>query len=207
MNNIVETNVKKSDLVKFQREFKNFIKVTINKQMVMESIRNTLNSKEWPGSYYILRDQTLPGLMGEEASKFLFWCLFNGGDYQNIELSKDEETFVGYIILNYLVSFMKAKLHNTSPLGFFEVRFTNAEGSPHFNTYIQRNDGEVFFMRNDPHEISRMLSNITEYFSSMVEQGAIDYSEYKSDINDIINVLQDGVDRLKYAINTGDVDE
>lgn len=207
MTNFIEANIKKADLVKFHREFKNFIKVTINKQMVMESILNKINGKEWPGSYYVLRDQTLPALMGEEASKFLFWCIFNGGDFQSIELGKDEEAFVNYIILNYSEIFVKAKVHNVSPLGFFEVRFTNAEGNSQFNTYILRNDGEAFLMRNDTHEISRMLSNITEYFTVMVEQGAIDYSEFKSDISDLINVLQVGVDRLKYTIDTGDVDE
>src|SRR5690554_6128953 len=107
----METNLTKDEILNGRKSFFEFVSVDSNKQLLFRTIENCINGKEWPMSYFQLRSEYLPGIMGEEASKFFFWLALGGHlseEYNLDDFNQEELVLINYIIFNYGQKFIKA---------------------------------------------------------------------------------------------------
>ncbi|MBT2224223.1 hypothetical protein KLH71_20380, partial [Bacillus subtilis] len=155
-----------------------------------------------PMSYYNLRSDQLPNLIGDKAAKYFFWAVF-GGFYSNqfdFEFEETEVVLMNYIILNYSAKFIRAKQYNINPLGFDSIHFTYGPENDRVNTYIKRNDEEQFTLRLNPWEFTFMLKDSIEYFSNMINDDVLDYKPFKDSILENVELIQDSLTQLKNKI-------
>lgn len=185
------------------KKLSGFIKTPMNKEIIAKTIENCVNSKEWPEKYYILRDEYLPELIGLDANAFLFWYIFSTGQdvLEKVSMSFDERVFLKYLGFNYVNIFMKAKLFNDNPLGFYELRYTFFGEGDTFNLNIYRNDGEKFGLRCTTEDIFKMYGQAFYYLSMMME--ANNHGQWdKAQINANIIIMKESIDNIHNIINT-----
>ncbi|KZN96177.1 hypothetical protein AZI98_08935 [Aeribacillus pallidus] len=175
----METDLKYYEVLRGYKRFSRFVKSDINKLLLINTVNNCINGSEWPRSYYNLRDEYLPELLGEEASKFFFWFALGGDLVVDEELKVDEEDIplLNYIRFNFSQKFIKAKKFNINPNGFSEVYFTHGAEKDRFNTYIMRNDDMQFMLRSNAYEFISMMKEMLDYFSQMVESDVINIDD------------------------------
>lgn len=194
----METNLTESEVIEGYQHFRNFIFSDFNKQLLIDTIKNTINGTEWPMSYYPLRDEYLPGIMGETASQFFFWFALGGTYHFDFELEEEDYSFLNYIYFNYSLKFMRAKQYNNNPFGFTAINFTHGAERDRFNTFIKRNDEEQFMLRTNTVEFSSMLSQSLEYFNNMIQHEAIGVDE---DMDHFLENIQEMQESLASIIN------
>lgn len=185
------------DVIKGYAKFSKFTIYDFNKSLILTTIENCIHSKEWPERFYTLRDEYIPGIIGEEASKFFFWYVFNFGmeRLNVIKYKEDDLVFLNYICYNYVKEFIRAKLYNVNPLGFYEIHYSYGSETDRVNTYIIRNDGEKISLKMDSDEILNLIEQTTEYFSMLVENNNISLINTKDSDNPENSTLL--LDRIK----------
>ena len=202
----MESNLQELEVIEGYYQFKDYINSDFNKQLIIKTVENSLNSSEWPMSYYQLRDDRLPGMLGEQASRFFFWAALGGFNTPEIDITFIQEDkklmdFMNYIIYNYSLKFIQAKNHNHNPMGFSSLNFTFAQSNEHFNLFLTRNDNEKIHFRLDSEDSSELISDLLEYFSKMVSVESVlfnlhELDELISSIEDSLYVLKDYNSRI-----------
>ncbi|MBP1970997.1 hypothetical protein J2Z83_003134 [Virgibacillus natechei] len=74
----METRLDESLVVSGYQEFAEFILDDFNKHLLINTIENCIKGSEWPKSYFNLRDEFLPNIIGNDASSFFFWFALVG---------------------------------------------------------------------------------------------------------------------------------
>ncbi|QII50485.1 hypothetical protein G3M81_17895 [Bacillus paralicheniformis] len=195
----MELNLTRDQVIAGQTEFIHFISNDFNKQLIIKTIENCVNDKDWPMSYYNLRNDYLPNLVGENAAKYFFWVVFGGSFNSEIdfEFENVEVDLMNFVILNYSTKFIRAKKYNINPLGYDSIHFTFGPENDRVNTYIKRNDEEQFILRMNPYEFTDMLNESLEYFSNMVNDDVLEYKEDKEFILENVESIKSWIDQLE----------
>ncbi|MBD8028134.1 hypothetical protein H9636_15915 [Ureibacillus sp. Re31] len=203
----MERNLSYDEVVECYSEFSSFIESDFNKQLVINTIDNCINSKAWPQSYYNLRDEYLPDIMGENASKFLFWFALGGlldEQFDGFAINDSHGTFLKFLMYNYSEQFLRAKQFNINPLGFYQISFTHSMDNEMLSTYITRNDSEQFLLKQNVKDFSNMLTEALRYFSLLFMNKAVDPLQYK-------DILLENIEQMKvfleYVENTISIEE
>ncbi|MCY7894147.1 hypothetical protein MOB09_14240 [Bacillus vallismortis] len=183
--------------------FISFIQNDFNKQLIISTIDSVINIKSsWPANYYTLRDDTLPNIIGIKNAQFLDWFILTGFvQLENVierEFSEDEP-FLKFLFYNYSHDFWKAKLCNMNPLGYFGLKFTTHD-KENFNSYLTRNDGEVFLLRTDLNGFLTMIHEQMVYLGEMVHNDALKvYNE--DEILSRLDAMKETLHGLEIKIN------
>lgn len=208
MADLIELYLEKQEVVDGYQQFSKFISKDINKQLLINTIENYQKGSEWPKSYYDLRDDVLPDLIGDKASKFLFWFLMGGlhaiKNPIKFNIKEEHETTLNYLYYNYALTFTQAKMFNINPLGFSTVNFTHSNDSDYFHTYFLRNDSQQFLMRLDVADFSRFINDSTYYFSTMLEAGVMNLNGKEEIVNGIIESMEESIIKLRNSIEQGE---
>lgn len=201
---MIERDISIQEAEKGYREFRNFVRSSFNKQLLLTTLDNAVTSKDWPLQYYSLREQILPFIIGEDASKFFFWFVLSDGE-DDFEPKKEDQSLLHFILLNYTDKFLLAKQFNANPLGFGDINFTTAQDNNYFNTYIKRNDEESFMLRNSIMELSVMLEACYEYLAEMIINDAINYTEDIEPLKELISTTHESLELIQNKINEGEI--
>ena len=195
----MENNLDKEQIISGYEQFSKFISKDINKHLLINTIENCIKGIEWPESYYSLRDDFLPSILGDEASNFFFWSMFGGLLTNNnwLVLDEDTEDLLRYSMYNYALKFVNAKKYNLNPLGFNKISFTHGSEKEFFNTYILRNDSEKIVFRMDTDNFSELVTEMLDYYSQMIDNDVVDFSEQIQSLEQIIDSLDRVTNRLK----------
>ena len=208
MVDLMELDLGKQEVFKGYQEFSKFISKDINKQLLITTIENYQKGSEWPKSYFDLRDDVIPDIIGYKASKFLFWLLMGGlhafETPIEFKIREDHKVFLNFLYSNYAMQFTQAKMFNVNPLGFSTVNFTHSNDSDYFHTYLLRNDSEQLLMRLDTRSFSSFITESAEYFSQMIEAGVVNLQDEEEPVNDIIQSLEESIERLRNSIKHGE---
>lgn len=197
----METTLSREEVLEGQKNFIQFISNDFNKQMLINTVENCIKGSDWPMSYYNLRSEYLPGLMGEDASKYFFWIAFGGYYFEEIEFDEKEIALINYISFNYTKIFIRAKKYNYNPLGFDGINFTHGPENDRFNYYIKRNDEYQFMLRTNPLEFLEMITESVDYYTEMMVAGVIDYEDKKDEILNNIETINNFLNRLSNRIS------
>lgn len=201
----METDLDYNQVMNGYSSFVEYISDDFNKHLLINTIENCINGPEWPKSYYNLRDEFIPEIIGLEAASFLFWFALGGNimdDSFDDKIFENEKVniFLNYIMFNYSLHFKRAKQFNVNPLGLDKVDFTHNQNRNMFNMYLLRNDSEQFLMSMDTSDFSEMISDILYYFSLMLNKGAVNYNDI-SEIQSIISDIESTTIDLKNSLN------
>lgn len=203
----METDFTYEEVLEAYQYFRGFISVEKNNHLMLKTIENCINGPDWPMSYYKLRDEFLPGVMGEEASRFFFWVALGGflsDDIEDIDYDEDDVPLINYIFFNYSMKFVRAKNYNNNPFGFSGIHFTHGSERDRFNTFIKRNDEEQFMLRMNVGEYSHMLSDSLRYFSDLVSSDVVETIDNKEFFLENVNIMIDDLHTIKYTIQNKD---
>lgn len=203
----METNLDEDSVLLGYERFSEAVADDFQKQLMMSTIENCINGPEWPKSYYGLREEILPEIIGKEASLFFFWFSLGGNHMADFELpiiNNKTKLFLNYITFNYSLKFVRAKSHNLNPIGFSSVDFTHGQNQEMFNMYLMRNDSEQFLLRLDTSDFSYLMNDTLDYFSQMVEAELIDFDKGKLPLESLINTLKESLTRLENKVSVGE---
>ncbi|MFA1818986.1 hypothetical protein ACDX78_02080 [Virgibacillus oceani] len=201
----MEIDLDYNQVIEGYNSFIDYISDEFNKHLLINTIDRCIEGPEWPKSYYNLRDEFLPKIMGIEASMFLFWFALGGNikdnSYDDIIFKNEKaNTFLNYLLFNYSLDFKRAKQFNVNPLGFDKVDFTHNQNRNMFNMYLLRNDSDQFLMSVDTKDFSLMISDILYYFSLMLNEGAVSFEDI-SNLRTIVSDLESTtIDLKEYLI-------
>ncbi|ARK32109.1 hypothetical protein [Halalkalibacter krulwichiae] len=205
---MIELNIDVTEVIDGYTEFKEYINDEFNKGLMLRAIDNTIIGKSWPRSYFELRSSILPAILGDKASKFLFWFIFGGDDSTEIDYEEEDLPLLNFLRSNYTDKFLKAKQFNVNPHGFYQINYTHGADKDRFNIYITRNDDEQLLLRTSVVEYCGMLSQFIEYFSKMTNAGAIEISaEEETFLKMISSDLKETFNRLENRFYEGDNNE
>jgi hypothetical protein len=206
----METNLSLEEVRSYYKVFRNIMKEDINKQMLITTIQNQVNSNQWPKAYYTLREDTIPAIFGSDFSTFLFWYILGGnfqwdGEELNFIDGKDQ-LFLNYLQMNYSLIFIRAKNFNANPLGYDQVNFTFSSEANLFNLYIIRNDESKFLLRTESLDLTEMIADLTNYFTEMFLSGAIEVEDEMLDVfKKQLDVINNSVKQMKRKINVDEM--
>ncbi|MED1659613.1 hypothetical protein [Bacillus licheniformis] len=206
----LELNLTKEEIIEGQAEFIKFISDDFKKQLVIKTLENCVNDKDWPRNYYNLRDDFLPNLVGRNAAKYFFWVVFGGilsepfESELDFELKDVEFDLMNYVMLNYSLKFIRAKKYNVNPLGYDAIWFTFGPENDRVNTYIKRNDEEQFMLRMNPFEFTNMLNDSLEYFTNMINDDVLEYEIDKEEILENVLSIRECINQLEMKLTSED---
>lgn len=197
----MEFSLNEYEISEGREDFSFFASVDLNRELLIKTIENCVNDRSWPMSYYSLRDDLLPAIMGESASKYFFWFLFGGYLQESDSIEEDCYILLNFIMINYSLKFIRAKKYNVNPLGFDSVALTySADKERNVNVFIKRNDDNQFMLRTNPNEITSLLRDITEYFSGLMLNEKMSYDEEKKEILNNLDEVEKNIQSIKDSI-------
>jgi hypothetical protein len=147
------------------RKLSSFLSNESNKLLLLKTIDNCVNSSGWPDRYYYLRDEYLPAILGQDASKFLFWSIYYPIDelLAEIKPNYNDAVFIKYLVYNYFDIFFRAKRNTSEPFGFYNLHYTYSADSSSYNLHLYRNDGNKFLLRLNIIDSYRMFDEMLTY--------------------------------------------
>lgn len=176
-----------------------FLSHESNKELLLKTIENCVNSMEWPEKYYRLRDEYLPAILGQDASKFLFWALYYPIDdvLKEIKPKYNDAVFIKYLVYNYFEIFFRAKSNTSEPFGFFNLHYSFSADSSAYNLHLYRNDGDKFLLRLKIIDSYRMFDEMLTYLVELnKDMGPSLDSETMDDLTKYIHSISEKLDEL-----------
>lgn len=177
---ILETNYTQEEVEKYISELNKVLRKDMVKNMLRDIFAKYINDKQWPMSYYQLRDDALPSVIGEDASRGLMWFILGGHvtplDANRIFNNIDNENirFINYLAVCYVENIYLAKRYADNPMGYHKSFFTFMnydDKNPYlrnlYNLRIMRNDEENMTVSINSESVIKFAYDLLYYFNSM----------------------------------------
>lgn len=191
---VIEMNVNQKELESGLEELNLYLKQNINKTIIIELFKKYTSSKS---GYYELRDSAIPAIIGDNASKSLFWCIW--GCFlteSNIELIRkylDNENinFINSLVVLYLDKMLEAKNYNENPMGYQKLHISYSAGNIRNNLFIKRNDGEEYVFNVEIKDVLKMTKDMLHYYNMIQDINKYNLTEEcLNDIKEIKHIIE-----------------
>lgn len=168
---ILENNIDINELKKGLEELQRYIKVSANRTILIELFKKYLSTKS---GYYILRDEILPEIMGQGASKALIWSIVSGFIYEDGRvirscLDANNVEFIHSLVLLFTENIILAKKYNENPMGYYSLHIAYSKNNKKNNLFIKRNDESEYVLCIDIDDCLRMAKDLLYYYNKIQE--------------------------------------